>query len=333
MTDLEEYGLGRGRIAIGGRRLLVTVDFDGFTPENGPSWCQAMRLWAERLRRSPWKPALFVALENVVRLQRGNGAAHAEFLAALRELARAGAALYPHNHGAFDPDTGRPLSPGGDQSPAPGEYRKRPSMYYDVVHRNGLPIAAWLGVLRGLYEELLRGVACPRPRMLAFRAGGWDTGGSRNDLERYLNGLTASGFAVDSSASRGVFGTPSWRIGAPFGANVFRCGEGLIEVAPCWAVEWILDPLAPATWAALSQLREHGRLWTGGRGVFVVVLHFDHLFHRRAGDGYDAFAVRDRSAVARRIGRMFGLMAALQRCLRLRPVGLDELAADLGLAG
>jgi len=330
MTDLEECGLSQGRIEVGGRHLLVTVDFDGFTPEDGPLWCRAMRHWAEGLRRSPWKPALFVALENVVRLRRGDGAAYAEFLAALRELTQAGSVLYPHNHGAFDPDTGRPLSPGGEPSPAPGEYRKRPSMYYDVVHRNGLQIAAWLGVLRGLYEDLLCDVECPRPRLLAYRAGGWDYGSSRQDLGRYLDGLREAGFAIDSSACRGAFGTPSWRIGARFGSNAFRCGGGLIELAPCWAVEWILDPFAPATWAALGQLREHGRLWTGGQGVFVVVLHFDHLFHRRSGRGYDYFAMRDFPTIARRIDRVFLLMAMLQRCLRLKAGEFDAMQPHLG---
>jgi hypothetical protein len=67
--------------------------------------------------------------------------------------------------------------------------------------------------------------------------------------------------------------------------------------------------------------------------VFVVVLHFDHLFHRRIGSGYDAFAVCDFPIIARRIDRMFGLMAMLQRCLRLRAVSLDEVAADLGDPG
>lgn len=333
MTDLEECGLSQGRLEVGGRHLLVSVDFDGFTPEDASLWCRAMRYWAEGLRRSRWKPALFVALENVVRLRRGGGAAYSEFLAALRDLTHAGSALYPHNHGAFDPETGRPLSPAGRPPVAPGEYRKRPSMYYDVVHRNGLKIAAWLGVLRGLYEALLRDIECPPPRLLAYRAGGWDTGSSRDDLARYLDGLRDAGFAIDSSASRGVFGTPSWRIGARFGANVFRCGEGVIEVAPCWAVEWILDPFTPATWVALGQLREHGRLWIGGRGVFVVVLHFDHLFHRRVGGTYDAFAVRDFPTIARRIDRMFWLMAMLQRCLSLRAVSYDEVAADLGGVG
>jgi hypothetical protein len=68
-TDFEACGLARGRLPVGGRHLLLSVDFEAFAPGEAPQWCQAMRAWARAAERYALPFAFFIAVEDVVRLR------------------------------------------------------------------------------------------------------------------------------------------------------------------------------------------------------------------------------------------------------------------------
>jgi hypothetical protein len=330
-TDFERFGFARGRLTPDQRNWLLTVDFEAFRPHSVAPWTTAMRHWAEASRTGGWKFSIFIALEDVARLKVDDEAGYRLFLNAIRDLHQAGARFHPHNHCVFDPATGR--RPQDRESPrAPViNYRKRPSLFYDVVYRNKLEFRNWCETLRGSYEDFLADAGIPRPGQLAFRAGGWDHGVTEADVADYLDGLASMGVTIDSSASSGVFDTRSWRIGAPFGENTFRLDRSLIEVAPCDFADcgapvtsrefggWIARLLfRPSVW--MPPLRR--------RGVFLTVIHFDHLFHEGAGAARRMFALGDDAEVSRRIRRFFSELAHIRRVSGLASVGFDELVFE-----
>jgi hypothetical protein len=326
-TDFEECGLARGALAPAGRALLLTVDCEAFRPEMASLWLDAMHRWADAARRHRLRFAFFLAVEDVVRLRRASAALYDDFLAAGAALAEADTAFHAHNHGAFDLETGRLLDAGTTVAARPG-YRKRPSLFHSVVHSRRMDLGHWLATVRRLGDQLAKDMGRPPSLPTAFRAGGWDYGSSREDLGLYLGALRRAGYAIDSSACTGAYGTRSWRLGAPFGRNTFRCAEGLVEVAPCWALDCGAEAgrLPPL----LDLIRRAGRrLWTGGRGVLVCVLHFDHLFHAGVGDGRRCFVVAEPQRIVRRIEATFTLLRRLQRLLHLELTSYHELALSL----
>jgi hypothetical protein len=330
-TDFELFGFARGRLNPRRRSWLLTIDFEAFRPHAVGPWIAAMRHWAAASRLGGWKFSIFIALEDVVRLRVQDEGGYRMFLDAVRDLHEAGARFYPHNHCVFDPATGR--RPQDRESPrAPvTNYQKRPSLFYDVVYRNKLDFRNWCKTLGESYEGLLADAGIPRPGQLAFRAGGWDHGVTRKDAAGYLEGLADMGVTFESSSSSGVFGTRSWRIGAPFGENTFRLDRSLIEVAPCDFAD-CGAPIASRQFGSwIARLLFRPPIWMAPfrrRGVLVTVIHFDHLFHEGRGDARRLFALRDDAEIARRIDRFLSWLSYVRRLSGLSSIGFDELAFD-----
>ena len=319
-TDFERYGFGAPR-PVDNAVWIATIDFEAFTAADAEAWETAMRRWAERSHERGWRFAFFVCLEDVAAVRRDSSAAYERLLAGVRELHATGSRFYPHNHWAVDLIAGGARRTGRGEPAVPG-YRKRPSMFYDVVYRHSIPIGQWLGEVVGAFERFSSDAQIPMPRPLAFRAGGWDHGSSREEVGEYVAGLAAAGIDADSSASSGQYGTRDWRVGAPFGRNVFELAPGLVEVAPCWSLNHVPAVGSPRTMLAAARLARQARLWRRRRrGAFVTVQHFDHLFHdpARRHDGY--FAVADPAAVRSRVDAVFRGLAAVSAVLRL-PSGL-----------
>lgn len=323
-TDFEECGYSEGYIKVPDRLLLLTVDFEAFTPEMMPLWEKAMHYWAECEQQYRLRCCFFLSVEDVVRLRRSDISAYEDFKRGLKTLNRAGSMFYPHNHVVFDPDSGMKMTTDKFNG-FPEDYKKRFSMFYSVVYCHKLDIAEWLKTVKGIYEGFLADAGCAQPRGSVFRAGGWDYGSSCSDLSQYMSGLLKAGFGMDSSACRGTFGTPAWRVGTVFGLNVIRLTGGLVETAPCWSLDCSTEPLSRAYTGNILRLREHRMLWTGNPGVFMIVVHFDHLFHKQTNKGIFYFAVRDIEMVKNRIKRLFRLLVFLQSVLFLRCVTFDEL--------
>ncbi len=331
-TEFEECGLVEDRIALKGRHLLLTVDFEAFSPEHVPLWCEAMREWARCAERHRLPFSFFIAVEDVVRLRNARPDLYGEFLAAASMLVRAGSVFYAHNHGAFDPDTGRLLATGEARETVPG-YRKRLSLFHSVVYRQQQSLSAWLVKVRELHERFLQEVGGTSVTRPAFRAGGWDYGSTALDFETYLKALREAGFSIDSSACAGVFGTPTWRVGTTFGANAYVCVGGIVELAPCWVVDCGIDSLAGQGWRQVLPLRLQRDLWTGGGGACVVVLHFDHLFSLREGADPRPFVLTDPNRIAGRIARLCRLFSALRHVLRFQGGTFESVSLDAGCLG
>jgi hypothetical protein len=330
-TDFERFGFARGRLTPKQRDWLLTIDFEAFRPHDVAPWTTAMRHWAEASRLGGWKFSVFIALEDVARLRVEDEVGYRMFLDAIRDLHRAGARFYPHNHCVFDPTTGRrPQDHDSLRAPVT-TYRKRPSLFYDVVYRNKLEFRNWCKTLGGSYEGFLADAGIPRPGQLAFRAGGWDHGVTEEDVADYLAGLADIGVTFDSSASAGVFGTRSWRIGAPFGANTFRLDRSLIEVAACDFVD-CGAPVASSQFVSwMARLLLQASVWMPPlrrRGVLVTVIHFDHLFHEGRGDARRLFSLTDAGEVGQRIDRFMGWLSYVRRLSGLTSVTFDELTFD-----
>jgi hypothetical protein len=325
-TDFERFGFDRGRLTPEQRSWLLTVDFEAFRPHAMAPWTTALRHWARVSRLGGWKFSIFIALEDVVRLKVEDEDGYRMLLDAIRDLHEAGARFYPHNHCVFDPTTGeRP-----PRAPATA-YRKRPSLFYDVVYRNKLAFPTWCETLAETYEAFLADAGISRPEKLAFRAGGWDHGATREDVADYLDGLAGVGVTFESSGSSGVFGTRSWRIGAPFGENTFRLDRSLIEVAPCDFADCGAPVASPEFASWVVRLLSRVPIWMPPlrrRGVLVTVIHFDHLFHDGRGDTRRLFALRDDAEVARRIDRFLSWLSHIRTLSGLASVGFDELAFD-----
>ena len=326
--DFAAFGLRGGRLLPSQRQWLLTVDFEAFTPDNAPLWLESMRRWAAHCRDGAWRFAFFTAVEDVVRLRVHRSDLYAEFIEAVVALHRAGVEFHPHNHCVFDPRTGeRPTPPSEFVRRRVDGYSKGASMYYDVVYRNGKTFQQWLPTVMRTYDEFLRDARIERPRVLAFRSGGWDYGSTKEDVTDYLQGLRAEGFAFESGAVAGVYGTRSWKIGTPFGSNTFMLVSPLAEVAPtdfmnCGAgvrsipfCGWVIRALRqPQLWAPPIR-----------RGILVTVLHFDNLFHSGHGRSTRMFAVESPEEVTKRIDAFFARIDVLRRLLRLERCTFAEL--------
>ena len=295
-------GLSRGAAVVTGRQLVLSVDFEAFSAERISMWLDAMDAWASASRDHGFVFSFFIALEDVVRLRAEAPSEYPDFLKAVRVLGDAGSIFYPHSHCAFDPRTGLAVSDHPLTSPVP-EYGPRPSMFYDIVYRNHLDWAEWVTRLTDLYREFLADAALPVPERLAFRPGGWDHGSSESDLRDYIGGLAQLRYAFDSSASAGAYGTRSWRVGAPFGKNVYALGSDLHEVAACWSFDCGVPTYSRTFAGSVVELIRERKLWSlrNHNGAFVTVLHFDHLFHAHGPSGRRAFAVSDVAVVRRRM--------------------------------
>jgi hypothetical protein len=201
-------------------------------------------------------------------------------------------------------------------------------MFYDVVRRHNLDLAAWLVVVTAEYDRLLRDARVQAPAIRAFRPGGWDHGSTTEEIRAYLSALTTCGYEVDSSDASGTFGDRTWRVGVPFGRNVYRLAGGLTEVAPSWPVTCGTRLVSRRGLAALVSLLRQPRVWMSRRpGAAVGVLHFDHLFHDwTARDGL--FGVRSASVIAGRIRRLMRGLSMVQERLALEPATFDELPLE-----
>ncbi len=325
-TDIEDCGLVRDNSRIEGRHLIITNDFEAFRADSMPLWRPAMKHWAVCSQKFRLPTSFFVALEDAAALSHCDGAGYAALIDGLRDLVGSGAELHPHNHFLFDPLTG--VRPTSENEPVlPDGYTKRLSMFFDVVHRHGLPIGPWLETLREIHAKLMSDVGRASPRRLAFRAGGWDYGSSCDELSAYVEGLARAGFAVDSSACRGRFGTTNWLAETPFGSNVFRLKSGVLEIGPSLHLNCGRD----STWRLLVDLglalRRHPGLLRRQDGALVVVLHFDHLFHEYGPRGaQENFVVKDFNVVRGRIDCIFQALQRLKLMLGLKATTFSEAA-------
>jgi hypothetical protein len=312
-TDFDRFDLVGPTIDASGRSLIMTIDFEAFTQVSSfDLWLAALKRWTHHSNRKGWGFSIFIALEDVVQLRHRQPGQYRELLDAMRMLNRIGAEIYPHNHGVFDAHTGeqaevRPQRIRG--------YTKRASFFYDVVRRHRLDLQEWLGLLLAHYDEFLKQADIPRPERLAFRAGGWDHGATPEENSLYIEAVCKAGFAYDSSVTRGTFGAREFRIGAPFGSNIFALRPTLTEVAPCWSYDCGADLVSLASMGAIRHLVRQPEVWVRRQreGAFVVVLHFDHLFQMSNRD-QGTLSV---STVNRRVDRFFSVMSRAKRLLRL----------------
>ena len=292
MTDFETHGYSSGQIPVEGRHWLLTVDFEAFNAQSIAGWLRPMRFWADQASRFGFRSCFFMSIEDVVNLRERSPAGYRDFLDCVNVLYQAGTRFYPHNHSVFDPETGAfPADP--DREPPDG-YTKRPSMFYRVRHLHGMDFGDWMAKVKASYERFLDDAGLPMPEMLAFRAGGWDYGSSSEDLREYTEALSHAGYRVDSSACSGTFGTESWRMGAEYQSNVFSLQPDLIEIAPNVALDCGREEQGASPFDG-----------SHGPGVFVHVLHFDHIFHKLNGGSYEYFGVTDPDEIDTRIERFF----------------------------
>jgi hypothetical protein len=329
-TDFERFGFARGKLTPVDRNWLLTIDFEAFRPHAIGPWISAMQRWAAASRLGGWKFSLFIAVEDVVRLKVEDREGYRIFLKAIGDLHETGAQFHPHNHCVFDPVTGQRPSDRSDARPVT-TYRKRPSLFYDVAYRNKLKFRDWSGTLLASYEGFLADAGLPRLERLAFRAGGWDHGVTPEDIADYLDGLEGMGVMFDSSGSSGVFGTTSWRVGAPFGANTFVLDRSLIEVAPCDFADCGAPIVSRQFGAWIGRLLVRPPIWIAPlqrHGALVTVLHFDHLFHEGRGSERRLFAIRNEAEVARRIERFMHWLSHVRRLSGLQNTTFDRLTFD-----
>ena len=201
-------------------------------------------------------------------------------------------------------------------------------MFYDVVRRHHANLAAWLVVVTAEYDRLLLDADLTPPTIRAFRPGGWDHGSTADEIQTYVSALTTCGYRVDLSDASGTFGDRTWRVGAPFGRNIYRLSGGLIELAPSWSLTCGARLASARSLAAFVSLVRQPRVWASRRsGVAVGVLHFDHLFHDwTARNG--TFGVQSASEIRGRIKRLMRGLAVLQERLELEPATLDDLGLE-----
>jgi hypothetical protein len=323
LTEFHQYGLARSQVAVRGRHWLLTIDFEAFAPESIAVWAAAMEEWARCASRHDLRFCFFISVEDLVRLRLSDRSMFRRFSEAARSLHTTGSEFHPHNHCLFTPDSGdRPGASSGFPELVPG-YAKRASMVYDVVYRNNVPLREWIPVLVESFDDVLADMGVARSPELAFRAGGWDYGATREDVTAYVDALADSGFAYDSTLSSGSFGTPSWKVGAPFPENVVLL-KGLVETAPtdfvnCGARASILR------WGAEALRARSLSLPPRSGGVLVTVIHFDHLFHTGRGTALQPFSVSDASTVRSRIERFFNALRLMRTSLGLRNCTFRDL--------
>jgi hypothetical protein len=313
-TDFERYGIAKSNIILRQRSWVFTIDFEAFFPDEIDSWIDAMVVWADIAGRCRWKTWVFIALEDVVRLRTVSAGGYGRFLDAVRKMAAAGATFYPHNHGVFEEKTGllhahRPERIDG--------YPKRASMFFDVVYRHGVDIREWLIVLMSHYDHFLDDAGLQRSKQVAFRAGGWDYGATEADARSFIDGLVAAQVSLDSSASSGVFGTRNWRIGAPYGQNVFSIAPTVVEAGVCWSVDAFDRFREARTSRALLNLLIQPRLLLRRPGAFVTVFHFHNLLRPRT--------KRDRRSATERIEALFTAQGAIRGLLGMETAAFDDI--------
>jgi hypothetical protein len=330
-TDLEAFGFARGYLRWPRRDWLLTIDLEAFTPATTSLWTHAMDAWAARSGAHGHRFSIFVSVEDLVRLRSEDEDAYRAFLASMLRMAEAGCEFHPHNHCTFDVHDGtRPYDPGPDDPPVPG-YNKRPSMFYDVVRRQGRDLSEWLAVVIDQHRRVLDDAGIDPPARLAFRAGGFDNGSSRADLELYIDALAQNGVEFDSSASGGGFGTRRERLTSSFGRNVVALPQGVVETAPCLMLDCGAPFVSRSSLGSVRRLAPQARALLGGRdGLFVGVLHLDHLFHRRPGRAYELFSVTSQHEVEARIDRFFGLLDRLQGAFRFGSATFGNLSVEAG---
>jgi hypothetical protein len=302
--------------------LLLTIDFEGFNHENSLDlWLAALNRWALHSTERGWGFSIFIALEDVVQLRFQRPDRYQEFLDALRTLHRSGTAFFPHNHGVFDSRTGEQAESRPQRVPS---YPKRASFFYDVVRRHRIDLREWLRELLAHYDQFLEEAGIQRPERMAFRAGGWDYGATREENSLYIDAVCDAEFAYDSSVTVGNFGTTKFRIGAPFGSNTFVLTPTLTEVAPCLSYDCGANWVSFASLSATRGLLAQPQVWSNRKrtGAFVVVLHFDHLFEQRGRGGSLSL-----STINLRIDRFFSVMSLVKKLLRFSEVPtFDQLA-------
>ena len=320
-TDFERHGLAGEHLPVAhGHPWLLTVDFEAFGVETLPLWLPAMRHWSARARDTGLRFSLFTSVEDLVSLKLASDPeAYASFTAACRELHEAGSRFHPHNHCLFDPDTGVRASEAEGFHDSVEGYPHFPSMVYDVARRHGVPIASWLPTVVRSYDAFLGDADLERPERVAFRAGGWDCGVTRDDMADYLDGIVQAGIAFESSAFCGTDESPG-SSGAAVGRNVFRIRGDVVEVAPTDHVNCRLAA-SLARWG-LGRFREPGRTKPGVR---VTVIHIDHLFHAGRGSSTRYFAVTDERVVRRRIDRLFRVLVLARRLFGLESVEFEDI--------
>lgn len=324
-THFQEAGLTRNRVRAPGRHLVLTVDLEAFDADQIELWSQAMADWGREAQDAGLRFSHFVSMEHVARLRARHPDAHERFLTGLRRIVAGGSKIYPHNHCVFDPATGDlPGESSGWPQRIPG-YRPRASMFFDVVHRQGIDLAEWLKVVTAEYDQLLDDAGVPAPTAAAFRPGGWDHGSTPEEMHSYVRALVQCGYSIDSSDVTGTFGDPSWRVGVPFGQNAYGLADGLVELAPSWSFTCGARVTSRQGLAAAASLVRQPRIWMIRRcGVSVGLLHFDHLFHDwRGRDG--VFGVRSSTAVADRIHRVMRTLSLVQARLGLTSATFDDL--------
>ena len=323
-TDFEEYGYSKGPIPVRGRYWLLTVDFEAFTPDNIAAWLSAMRHWAVQAGDHNFRFCFFMSIEDVVSLKANSPEAYDDFLECAAQLYQSGTRFHPHNHSVFDPETGASFGDTGSEPPS--GYTKRVNMFHRAHYQHKVDFATWMDTVRACYERFLADLRVPVPDMLAFRAGGWDYGSTSEDLHRYLEALAHAGYRVDSSACSGAFGTDTWRIGSDYLSNVFLLDSNLIEVAPNLALNCGQMERAPSSSRLPYLFRELVRSpsmnWSG---IYVHVLHFDHLFHELDSGAYRRFAVTDPDAVRRRIDQFFRTIRFWRRSVPLESATFDDI--------
>ena len=324
-TDFEECGFSKGPHQVSARLLLLTVDVEAFKGDIMPLWLEAFHHWAACAKKSGLRFCFFLSVEDAVKLREDDQGAYGDFLKAMRKLDDTGSLFYPHNHYVFDTKSGERVALAKEPAGLPSTYRKRQSMFWDVVYRHQLDLGSWLTTVREAYETVLSEAGCQRPSFPVFRAGGWDYGDSCQDLQQYIAALVDAGFRADSSACRGVFGTPTWRIGSHFCANVFKLEDHLLEIAPTWSIDMSVPPFSIPYVRTLLSLREHRNLFRGLPGAFVAVLHFDHLFRGRSRGCIEPFAIQDPTTLKKRIDRLFRILTSLRSVLSLNCSTFDEI--------
>jgi hypothetical protein len=329
-TDFENYGLSTGPLSPRDRYLVLTVDFEAFAPDAIHLWTAAMEYWSERAAAAGLVFTYFIAVEDTALLRAQDAQAYRAFVSGLHALASAGGEFHPHNHRVFEGQTGATLTPQGAAGQEASGYPRRASMFYDVVYRHRRDWAEWMQEVTHAYESLLADAAIGAPAKLAFRPGGWDHGATREDLARYLEGVAEAGYSIDSSATAGVFGEASWRVGAPAGGNVYGLPGGLVEIAPCISMDCGASLVSRRGLSLLKGVVTQSALWRPPfpELALVVVLHLDHLFHEVREGRTHYFAVHDEQAVRRRVDRAFRQLAALRSALRLTSAGISEVGVQ-----
>jgi hypothetical protein len=326
-------GLAGPAIACEARTLHVTIDFEAFAPSMIDGWSIAMERWASVAGRRGLACTFFVSIEDAIRLRSEEPAAYRVLLSGLIRLHHAGSTIQPHNHRVFDPRTGRQRTPAGVPKSVAG-YAKQASMFYDVVHRHGMAFGDWFPTVLSSYRTLLQDAEIPEPAQIVFRPGGWDCGATADEQRGYLEALAGAGVMLHSGDSRGTYGTSSYRVGSRFGENVYRLHSGIVEVAPCWALNCGAPTLSLRSAATLQRLlvqpvardRDLG-------GAFVAVLHFDHLFHSGWRASLREFAVRSPEAICARVDRSLRRLDGVRRRLRLTPLPLEDVRPAAALPG